>query len=273
MSTITPIAWTDVQSTSRAIINTNFDNLNTDKADKVVWLQQFASTTSDQLNGVISDSVGTWALVFGNSLWWIYASETWTYASANTFTVPWDLTTKYQRGDRIKLTQTTVKYFTVLKVAYWASTTITITGGTDYTLANAAITDNYYSKELSPQGYPDWFNYTPTWTGFSSPPTTSSAKFTIDWNTCTIAVACSGNWTSNATGMTLSTPNSIISNGAFHWSVGYPVDNWTALSYAFAYILNSWTTIIFAKTMDTTSTWTWSGGKRAEVTISFQFTL
>ena len=67
MSTITPIAWTDVQSTSRAIINTNFDNLNTDKADKVVNLSQFGSTTSAQLAWVISDETGTWVLVFATS--------------------------------------------------------------------------------------------------------------------------------------------------------------------------------------------------------------
>lgn len=67
MSTITQILWTDVQSASRTVINDNFNNLNTDKADKVVWLQQFASTTSTQLAWVISDKTGTWVLVFATS--------------------------------------------------------------------------------------------------------------------------------------------------------------------------------------------------------------
>ncbi len=274
MSTITPIAWIDVQSTSRTIINTNFTNLNTDKADKVVWLQQFATTTSDQLNSVISDSVGTWTLVFWNSLGWISAWETWTYASATTFTIVWDLTTKYQRGDRIKLTQTTVKYFTVLKVAYGASTTVTVTGGTDYTLANAVITDNFYSKELSPQGYPDWFNYTPTWTGFSADPTVSFCKFSIQGSTCAVTMACSANGTSNATGMTITTPNSITSVGSFYWTAWFAVDNSVTLTTVTQVQTNDTASIIqFRKTPDSSTSWTASGAKRANCTISFQFTL
>ena len=67
MSTITQILWTDVQSTTRAYINDNFNNLNTDKADKVVNLSQFASTTSAQFASVISDETGTWSVVFATS--------------------------------------------------------------------------------------------------------------------------------------------------------------------------------------------------------------
>jgi hypothetical protein len=44
-----------------------------------------------------------------------------------------------------------------------------VTGGTDYTLANAAITAPFYSYQVSPQGYPTWFNYTPTLVGGTSP--------------------------------------------------------------------------------------------------------
>lgn len=89
---------------------------------------------------------------------WQDPGETWTYASATTFTISGDKTTKYQKGDRIKLTQTTVKYFVVVNVVYSSpNTTITVTGGTDYTLANAAITANYYSKDASPVGFPGIF--------------------------------------------------------------------------------------------------------------------
>ncbi len=274
MSTIGIVQWTDVQSVSRATINDNFTNLNTDKADKVVWLQQFASTTSDQFNSVISDSVGTWALVFWNALGWISAWETWTYASATTFTIAGDQTSRYQRGDRIKLTQTTVKYFTVLKVAYWANTTVTITGGTDYTLANAVISDNYYSKELSPQGYPDWFNYTTTWTWFSADPTVSFCKFSIQWSTCAITMACSANGTSNTTGMTITTPNAITSVGSFYWTAGFAVDNTVVLTTVTQVQTNDTASIIqFRKTPDSSTSWTASGAKRANCTISFQFTL
>lgn len=90
-------------------------------------------------------------------LWdgWIIAGETWTYASADaptfTMTVPSGAVSKYNVGDRIKLTQTTVKYFIVTAVA---DTTLTVYGGTDYTLVDATISANYYSHSKSPVGFP-----------------------------------------------------------------------------------------------------------------------
>jgi len=73
---------------------------------------------------------------------WRAAGETWTYASADdptfTFTISGDKTSKYSPGMRIKLTQTTVKYFIITAVSYSApNTTVTVYGGTDYDLVNA----------------------------------------------------------------------------------------------------------------------------------------
>jgi hypothetical protein len=101
---------------------------------------------------------------------WTSAGETFTYASSTTFTVAGDQTAKYSIGTRIKLTQTTLKYFVVVASSYSSSTTVTVTGGTDYTLANATISDPYYSYSVNPQGYPGWFAYTPTWTATGSNP-------------------------------------------------------------------------------------------------------
>jgi len=90
---------------------------------------------------------------------WIQAGETWTYSGADdptfTFTIPGDKTTKYYAGMKIKLTQTTVEYFIITKVAYSdPNTTVTVYGGTDYDLANAGITDPYYSMMKAPAGFP-----------------------------------------------------------------------------------------------------------------------
>lgn len=105
------------------------------------------------------------------------------------------------------LTQSSlVKYFNVLKVAYaTGTTTVTITGGTDYTLANAAISANSYSKEASPQGWPDWFNYTVVPTGFSVNPTVSHAKFRIVGNTCSQFATFTVDGTSNAAALQIAT--------------------------------------------------------------------
>jgi hypothetical protein len=90
---------------------------------------------------------------------WRDVYETWTYASADdptfTFTIVGDYTNDYSEGMKIKLTQTTVKYFIITKVAYSApNTTVTIYGGTDYDLANATITDPQFSTDRAPFGFP-----------------------------------------------------------------------------------------------------------------------
>ncbi len=72
---------------------------------------------------------------------WISAGEIWTYASPTTIIVPAGALLKYSKGNEIKLTQTTVKYFYIVDVA---DTLLTI-DGTDYILADEEITDPFYS--------------------------------------------------------------------------------------------------------------------------------
>ncbi len=102
---------------------------------------------------------------------WTPAIETWTYASPTTFTVNGNVTDSLQVGDKIKLTQTTVKYFYVAAISYASpTTTVTVCGGTSYNLAAAAISNAFYSKS-NPQDFPDWFAYTPEVTADTTPPT------------------------------------------------------------------------------------------------------
>ena len=93
---------------------------------------------------------------------WTSPGETWTYASATTFTIAdngdiADMTDRYQAGDFIRLKQgAAYLYFMISAVAY-AEPTTTVTVNKDITgggsdIANATITDNYYSKAYSPQG-------------------------------------------------------------------------------------------------------------------------
>lgn len=90
---------------------------------------------------------------------WVNPDETWTYASATTFTVSGDVTSKYRRGVRLRLKQGgSYKYFVVVTSIYGApNTTVTVTdaqGGAVYTIANSAITDNWFSLAVMPGGWP-----------------------------------------------------------------------------------------------------------------------
>lgn len=141
----------------------------------------------------------TWANIKASlsSNGWNSAGETWTYASASTFTVPGDVTAKYVKGTRIKWTQTTVKYGVVLSSSYSApNTTVTIAVNNDYVITNAAISANYYSYSETPLGFPYWFNYTPTYTCSGSMTFTSVvttiARYHISSNTCRVQHNASG---------------------------------------------------------------------------------
>lgn len=108
---------------------------------------------------------------------WQEISETWTYASASTITVATDATTRFRKGVKIRLKQGgAYKYFSASSVA---ATLITVFVNTDYTVANAAITDVAISYDEYPDGWPVWFARTPT--------ISASGSMTISSSTLTFA--------------------------------------------------------------------------------------
>ena len=120
---------------------------------------------------------------------WILAGETWTYASSTTITVPSGAASRFQVGDKVKCTNnSTTKYFYIRAVA---STTLTVTGGSDYTVHDSAITSIYVSRAESPLGFPRYFNFTPTITasGGTAPSFSSTtAYFTMRQNEVFVSV-------------------------------------------------------------------------------------
>lgn len=111
---------------------------------------------------------------------YIDATETWTYVSATTFKITGtDVSVKFPVGTRVRLTQTTAKYFYVTACTFSTDTTVTVTGGSDYTLANAAITSPMYSYLSSPQSFPQWFNYVPAWTNLTIGNATTTYRFNM----------------------------------------------------------------------------------------------
>jgi hypothetical protein len=115
---------------------------------------------------------------------WIPVSVTWTYASATTINVPTNATLLYQKGWGIRFKQGgAYKYAYMVTVA---ATLLTVTGGSDYTVANAAITDIAVCPNPgSAFGFPAWFNYAPVVNGSGGSAGTyaeseSSCKATIN---------------------------------------------------------------------------------------------
>lgn len=199
---------------------------------------------------------------------WQLANETWTYASATTITVPSGAASKYAKGDKIKLTQTTVKYFYIIGVA---DTVLTVTGGSDYTVANEAISANYYSHESSPIGFPDWFNWTPAYTGFSSNPTIQS-QFSLKGRTCFIKGYPSSAGTSNATSFKLTLPIAPSTSSAKRsYAYGWGVDNGSATGTIFAVSgADDATNLIISRAFDGSgNNWTNSGSKYAYIPPMF----
>lgn len=89
---------------------------------------------------------------------WTASGETWTFSSWNSttrigvVTVPSDATTKYQAGNRIKISQTTggTKYGIIHAVT---STTLSIFFPTGTTLNNETINTPFWSALDSPKGF------------------------------------------------------------------------------------------------------------------------
>jgi hypothetical protein len=205
--------------------------------------------------------------------WNSATGETWTYASASTFTIATDLTARYTAGTRLKFTQTTVKYAVVVSSSYGApNTTVTIAVNTDYVIANAAISARCFSYAANPQGYPGWFNYSPTLTGFSVNPANAVYRFSLNGKTCTLVQRNGTAGTSNATGFTVTLPvtAATITNHAWGCASGYLMDNSAAQSSpGLVSIASAGTVVTLYKTL-AASAWTGSGTKSCDYQIVYE---
>ncbi len=150
-----------------------------------------------QNSGVIINDSGQ---LSGDALdGWIYDTDTWTYVSATSFKITGkDVRYRFPNGTKIKLVQSgSTKYFYVTATAYSADTTITITGGSDYSLANATISGQAYSYAAAPQNFPKRFAYTPivTYAGGTTNPTSITTNFYFAINGSLVSVTGSGQLT------------------------------------------------------------------------------
>lgn len=149
---------------------------------KTIWDNDVTAVDETNMNKIEDGLFNQDARITGVESGWTVAPGTWTYASATTINVPAGAASIYQVGDKIKLTQNTAKYFYITAVA---DTLLTVTGGSDYTVASATITSPYYSHQENPLGFPvGGFNYTPTISGTANAGTFIRTKFCITNGWC-----------------------------------------------------------------------------------------
>jgi len=145
-------------------------------------------------------------------LGWYALSLTLTYVSSTSFKITGsDVRSYFPKGAKIQLTQSnTTKYFYVVGSSFLTDTTVTVTGGSDYALADATITNPKVSYAAAPSDFPSGFNWAPVFTGFSVNPT-GTHRFIIAANVCFIVVIETAG-TSNSTTFEFTLPITPVYN-------------------------------------------------------------
>lgn len=201
---------------------------------------------------------------------WINTADTWVYASATSFTISAvDRTAQFPVGTKIKLTQTTAKYFYVTSTSFSTNTTVNITGGSTYTLANAAITSPALSYDANPQGHPIWLASTPTYGGFSADPT-STARFCVNGRTCIYKVHPTAVGTSNSVNFTISAPITSANTNDNRMQAGDAADSGTATAATLLLPANSATITLHKGVGSSGGNWTNSGNKFASFVFVYE---
>lgn len=155
-----------------------------------------------------------------------------------------DMTAILGLGDRIKITQSTTKYFIVTKVGAFSAgaTIITCYGGTDYTLVasgTTAISNPYYSHMKAPFGFPTskdkWtVRVTDSTARTQSSPTANtyynpnSTKIDVPIGSWELSISCVGGASKASNNLdlnvALSTSTSSVSSEFLHrYNAGYSV--------------------------------------------------
>lgn len=117
----------------------------------------YAHTTAEEVRMIVpAVELDAYSAAIESPTGWNSISATLTYSSADAptyvCTTSSDLTGSIGVGMRIKLTHSaSTKYFIVTAID---ASTITLYGGTDYTLAATAITAPYYANVKAPLGFP-----------------------------------------------------------------------------------------------------------------------
>lgn len=133
------------------VLNGGIDNSNIAGAAAIL-ASKLAGYPTDGTKVLKGD--GTWGTGYPTDGWQALSALTYGTTDGHTFTATYagDLTASVPVGSRIKLTnQAATQYFIV--TAHVAGT-LTLYGGTTYSITNTAITNPFFSREKAPVGFP-----------------------------------------------------------------------------------------------------------------------
>lgn len=195
-----------------------------------------------------------------------------TRVSATSLTLPGDFTSIFDAGDKLMLTDTTVKYFYILSPVTFSAgvTTLTITGGSDYSLVGTgagALTSVNFSKSVNPHGFPGYFNLASTGQVGWSSLTTSNYKFQINGRIVTVMLDYDG--TSNSATTTIPLP--VAASSTSDVRISAPVmDNgaWLTTPGQVLVTANA-TAFTIGKTAGTANNFTASGEKAIGISLNY----
>lgn len=226
-------------------------------------INQKANINWDDIIAYVNDLAAGGVAIADASDGWVDFPVIPTYVSSTSIKFAGvDYTGTIQKGDKLYIDQSGNKYFYITAVTFSTDTTVTVTGGSDYTVANATIVNPQFSKQATPQGFPLQHNWTPGFTGFSVNPTVSSAKFSMVGGFVHLFYRQNGNGTSNSTSFTMTgLPVSPLLDDDSTGTKPIPAfDNGGYVSPAYAQI-TAGSGIIFLKTLGSPTSWTASGSK------------
>jgi hypothetical protein len=116
---------------------------------------------------------------------WMPVTATWTRTGNFTFTITGDVTATYRKGTKVRYKDGgSYEYGVVGSSSYSApNTTVTLITNSNYAMAAATITDTYLSYTETPEGFPRYFDYTPTYSASGSMTYTSVGTTFATWTT------------------------------------------------------------------------------------------
>lgn len=196
---------------------------------------------------------------------WIQDTPTWTRTGNHTFTVDGTRLLEFRQGTKVRFKQGgSYKYGVVGDASGAGTTTVELILNTDFTMVSGTVTDTWFSYIENPYLWPDWFSWSPTFTGFSSPPTTLVHRWRARNREILLMWKHGADGTSNDAVFTISLPVAAesIANATWGASHSYRDAGVGAANLGLA-VINSAQSIVTLFTATATGVWTNTLGKRS----------